>query len=128
MFFYSCALLFLLRQKNADLTFGGITIVCGIFGTIAGGCILDRMTSTISNAFKVFLLIMLNCCSCHISIEIMLRCRNCILLFAASFCSNLFWGNILLCCLLFQESICFHCSFLNRRAASFCYSGELLLP
>lgn len=33
--------------------FGGITIVCGILGTITGGLILDRMSSTISNAFKV---------------------------------------------------------------------------
>ncbi|RVW47085.1 putative sphingolipid transporter spinster-like 2 [Vitis vinifera] len=40
-------------QSKADLIFGGITIVCGILGTIAGGCILDLMTSTISNAFKV---------------------------------------------------------------------------
>jgi hypothetical protein len=40
-------------QSNADLMFGGITIICGIFGTLAGGLILDKMTSTISNAFKV---------------------------------------------------------------------------
>jgi hypothetical protein len=33
--------------------FGGITIVCGIFGTLLGGFILDKMESTISNAFKV---------------------------------------------------------------------------
>ncbi|KAL0376025.1 UNVERIFIED_CONTAM: putative sphingolipid transporter spinster2 [Sesamum calycinum] len=30
----------------------GVTAVCGIFGTVAGGLVLDRMTSTISNAFK----------------------------------------------------------------------------
>lgn len=41
------------HMKSADLTFGGITIVCGIFGTIAGGYVLDHMTSTISNAFKL---------------------------------------------------------------------------
>ncbi|KAJ9159302.1 hypothetical protein P3X46_024817 [Hevea brasiliensis] len=41
------------NMTNADLIFGGITIVCGIFGTIAGGFILDRMTSTIPNAFKL---------------------------------------------------------------------------
>lgn len=35
------------------MVFGGITIVCGIFGTLAGGYVLDRMQSTISNAFKV---------------------------------------------------------------------------
>jgi MFS transporter, Spinster family, sphingosine-1-phosphate transporter len=27
--------------------------VCGIFGTLAGGFILDKMDSTISNVFKV---------------------------------------------------------------------------
>jgi hypothetical protein len=43
----------LLYQGNADLMFGGITIVCGIFGTLAGGFILDKIDSTISNAFKV---------------------------------------------------------------------------
>ncbi|KAI5438018.1 hypothetical protein KIW84_023945 [Lathyrus oleraceus] len=41
------------HMSNADLLFGGITIVCGIFGTLAGGMILDKMTSTISNAFKL---------------------------------------------------------------------------
>ena len=40
-------------QASADLMFGGITIVCGIFGTLAGGFILDKIESTISNAFKV---------------------------------------------------------------------------
>jgi hypothetical protein len=43
----------LLYQASADLMFGGITIVCGIFGTLAGGFILDKIDSTISNAFKV---------------------------------------------------------------------------
>jgi MFS family permease len=38
---------------SADLMFGGITIVCGIFGTLLGGFILDKMESTISNAFKL---------------------------------------------------------------------------
>lgn len=49
-------ILFLLSfpcQSNADLMFGGITIICGIFGTLAGGFVLDKMDSTISNAFKV---------------------------------------------------------------------------
>ncbi|OWM66154.1 probable sphingolipid transporter spinster homolog 2 [Punica granatum] len=41
------------HMKSADMMFGGITIVCGILGTIAGGFILDRMTATISNAFKL---------------------------------------------------------------------------
>ncbi|KAG0486310.1 hypothetical protein HPP92_008405 [Vanilla planifolia] len=41
------------NMSNADLLFGAITIVCGIFGTLAGGFILDWMQSTISNAFKL---------------------------------------------------------------------------
>lgn len=41
------------QMNNADLVFGGVTIVCGIFGTLAGGFVLDRMQSTISNAFKL---------------------------------------------------------------------------
>ncbi|TKY70004.1 sphingolipid transporter spinster-like 2 [Spatholobus suberectus] len=41
------------HMSNADLLFGGITIVCGILGTLAGGLFLDRITSTISNAFKL---------------------------------------------------------------------------
>ncbi|KAF6157903.1 hypothetical protein GIB67_015219 [Kingdonia uniflora] len=41
------------HMKNADMVFGGLTIVCGIIGTLAGGYILDRMDSTISNAFKL---------------------------------------------------------------------------
>nr|AFK44708.1 unknown [Lotus japonicus] len=41
------------HMSNPDLLFGGITIVCGILGTLGGGLILDRMTSTISNAFKL---------------------------------------------------------------------------
>ncbi|CAL9159925.1 unnamed protein product [Musa hybrid cultivar] len=41
------------HMGNADLMFGGITIVCGIVGTLAGGFVLDLMESTISNAFKL---------------------------------------------------------------------------
>jgi hypothetical protein len=50
----------LLYQGNADLMFGGITIVCGIFGTLAGGFILDKIDSTISNAFKVWFFLQCN--------------------------------------------------------------------
>eukprot|EP00250_Pteridium_aquilinum_P019414 c24423_g1_i2 orf=340-1779(-) len=38
--------------ENADLVFGGVTVICGIFGTVAGGLILDKIGATISNAFK----------------------------------------------------------------------------
>ncbi|KAJ7943814.1 Major facilitator superfamily [Quillaja saponaria] len=41
------------HMNNADLLFGGMTVVCGILGTLSGGFILDRMGSTISNAFKL---------------------------------------------------------------------------
>ncbi|CAN1342837.1 Probable sphingolipid transporter spinster homolog 3 [Linum perenne] len=41
------------NMSNADLVFGGVTVVCGIFGTLAGGFILDHMTATIPNAFKL---------------------------------------------------------------------------
>ncbi|CAK9309117.1 unnamed protein product [Citrullus colocynthis] len=41
------------QMKNADMIFGGVTVVSGIFGTLAGGYILDRMNNTISNAFKL---------------------------------------------------------------------------
>ncbi|KAJ1434875.1 Organic anion transporter polypeptide [Sesbania bispinosa] len=41
------------QMTDADLIFGGITIVCGIVGTLAGGFVLDFMTNTLSNAFKL---------------------------------------------------------------------------
>ncbi|EXB51443.1 putative sphingolipid transporter spinster-2-like protein [Morus notabilis] len=41
------------HMTNADMIFGGITIVCGILGTLAGGFVLDFMTNSISNAFKL---------------------------------------------------------------------------
>ncbi|XP_047160958.1 probable sphingolipid transporter spinster homolog 2 [Vigna umbellata] len=41
------------HMADADLIFGGITIVCGIVGTLAGGFILDYMDNTLSNAFKL---------------------------------------------------------------------------
>nr|TKW03661.1 hypothetical protein SEVIR_7G055209v2 [Setaria viridis] len=41
------------RQWLKDLMFGGITIVCGILGTLSGGIILDKIWATIPNALKV---------------------------------------------------------------------------
>ncbi|XP_022855562.1 probable sphingolipid transporter spinster homolog 2 isoform X2 [Olea europaea var. sylvestris] len=41
------------HMSNADIMFGGVTVVCGILGTLAGGFVLDLITSTISNAFKL---------------------------------------------------------------------------
>ncbi|XP_030538362.1 probable sphingolipid transporter spinster homolog 2 [Rhodamnia argentea] len=41
------------HMTDADLIFGGMTIFCGIVGTLAGGYILDFVSSTITNAFKI---------------------------------------------------------------------------
>ncbi|KAI4299207.1 hypothetical protein L6164_032687 [Bauhinia variegata] len=41
------------HMNDADMIFGGITVVCGILGTLAGGFLLDFVTNTISNSFKV---------------------------------------------------------------------------
>ncbi|XP_010461880.1 PREDICTED: probable sphingolipid transporter spinster homolog 2 [Camelina sativa] len=41
------------KMENADLIFGGVTVICGIVGTLSGGVILDYMDATISNAFKL---------------------------------------------------------------------------
>ncbi|MED6134054.1 hypothetical protein PIB30_033979 [Stylosanthes scabra] len=41
------------NMTNADMIFGGITVVCGIVGTLAGGLVLDFMTNSLSNAFKL---------------------------------------------------------------------------
>ncbi|CAL1409793.1 unnamed protein product [Linum trigynum] len=41
------------KMENADMIFGGVTIICGILGTLAGGYLLDYLTSTIRNAFKL---------------------------------------------------------------------------
>lgn len=39
--------------QNADLVFGAMTVICGIFGTVAGGLILDKIGPTIPNGFKL---------------------------------------------------------------------------
>nr|XP_043622080.1 probable sphingolipid transporter spinster homolog 2 isoform X2 [Erigeron canadensis] len=41
------------QMNNVDIFFGGITITGGIIGTLGGSIILDRMKSTIPNAFKL---------------------------------------------------------------------------
>ncbi|EFH54889.1 hypothetical protein ARALYDRAFT_320107 [Arabidopsis lyrata subsp. lyrata] len=41
------------KMKNADMIFGAVTIICGIVGTLSGGFLLDRVTATIPNAFKL---------------------------------------------------------------------------
>ncbi|KAJ9551997.1 hypothetical protein OSB04_016042 [Centaurea solstitialis] len=41
------------NMSNADMMFGAVTIVGGIVGTLGGGFVLDRLNSTIHNAFKL---------------------------------------------------------------------------
>ncbi|KAM5576920.1 putative sphingolipid transporter spinster [Rosa sericea] len=41
------------HMSNPDLMFGGITILCGILGTLTGGLVLDAVGATIHNAFKL---------------------------------------------------------------------------
>ncbi|CAO2035840.1 unnamed protein product [Urochloa humidicola] len=41
------------HMESADLMFGGITIVCGILGTLAGGFVHDKIGSTIPNGFRL---------------------------------------------------------------------------
>ncbi|XP_021717198.1 probable sphingolipid transporter spinster homolog 2 [Chenopodium quinoa] len=41
------------NMANADMVFGGITVGCGLAGTIGGGLVLDYINSTLSNAFKL---------------------------------------------------------------------------
>ncbi|TYK29428.1 putative sphingolipid transporter spinster-like protein 2 [Cucumis melo var. makuwa] len=41
------------HMDNADLIFGGITVVSGVFGSLGGGYVLDFMSNTISNGFKL---------------------------------------------------------------------------
>ena len=40
-----------IMQSNADIIFGGITVICGLLRTIVGGFVLDFMTNTIPNDF-----------------------------------------------------------------------------
>ncbi|KAL8160902.1 hypothetical protein V2J09_012391 [Rumex salicifolius] len=44
---------YIYQMTNADMLFGAITVVCGIVGSVAGGVILDYVSSTIHNAFKL---------------------------------------------------------------------------
>ena len=39
--------------ETADLVFGAVTVLTGVFGTLAGGVLLDRMGSTMGNALTI---------------------------------------------------------------------------
>ena len=45
--------MFRVRPETADLTFGGITVLTGIFGTLFGGLVLDRMGGTLQHALAL---------------------------------------------------------------------------
>ncbi|EPS57990.1 hypothetical protein M569_16826, partial [Genlisea aurea] len=40
-------------MKSADYVFGGVTAICGILGSLAGGFLLDFVDATLPNAFKI---------------------------------------------------------------------------
>ncbi|KAL8137255.1 hypothetical protein V2J09_003256 [Rumex salicifolius] len=44
---------YIYQMTDADIIFGGITVVSGVLGSVAGGMILDYINSTIHNAFKL---------------------------------------------------------------------------
>jgi len=66
----------LLWQANADMMFGGVTVVCGILGSLGGGFLLDYMNSTISNAFKVGIRIQRVNSSISF-VQVYMHCLNC---------------------------------------------------
>ena len=50
---------FSISGETADLIFGAVTVVTGVFGTLAGGIALDRLGSTMPNGLMVCALGML---------------------------------------------------------------------
>jgi len=105
------------------MIFGGVTVVCGIVGTLSGGVILDYMDATISNAFKVrsstwktnyphmdgnFTFQTYIPTTYDLGKLVLDRL---FLYFAGSFSFNVYRSNILLCCFLFQEHVCIFSSF-----------------
>lgn len=136
---------FIHLQENADMIFGGITVICGIVGTLSGGVVLDFMDSTISNAFKVrsslgrqiilkfhtpngpwieishsqhkFLPLVV-----HLVKQVI---DHVFLYFAASFSFNIYRSVILLCCLLFQEHVCIFSSFCCWWTSHLCHTGNI---
>ena len=39
--------------ETADLVFGAVTVLTGVFGTLAGGVLLDKLGATMSNALLI---------------------------------------------------------------------------
>lgn len=98
------------------MIFGAVTIICGIVGTLSGGFLLDRVTATIPNAFKVkkkaFLIVFR-----------LLRFLS-LILDSALIRSNISRGGILLHCIYPEEFIRFHRSLCLRRASCVCNTGK----
>ena len=44
---------FQISGETADLTFGAITVLTGVFGTLIGGIVLDAMGSGVTNALII---------------------------------------------------------------------------
>ena len=44
---------FSISGETADLIFGAITVLTGVFGTLAGGIALDRLGSTMPNGLML---------------------------------------------------------------------------
>lgn len=114
----------ILCQSNADLMFGGITIICGIFGTLGGGLLLDKMESTISNAFKVNLHISILIMKLHAQFNYMFFMYFIICFtFLASVWCYFSWGYILFQRILLQKSVWVYSFLFHWRAAGLCHTG-----
>ena len=44
---------FSISGKTADLIFGAVTVLTGVFGTLAGGVALDRLGATMANGLML---------------------------------------------------------------------------
>ncbi len=45
--------MFSISGETADLIFGAVTVLTGVFGTLAGGIALDRLGSTMRNGLML---------------------------------------------------------------------------
>jgi hypothetical protein len=52
--------------ETADLVFGAVTVLTGVFGTLAGGLALDRVGATMANGLRICAAGMLAGCACAV--------------------------------------------------------------
>ena len=45
--------MFSISGETADLVFGAVTVLTGVFGTLAGGVALDRLGATMANGLML---------------------------------------------------------------------------